>query len=150
MDKTKPWRTEWITPRVTYGNFMSIAAFHTRMAERTGRWRGMVHIADAEPRLPSEETIREWDRVGEAIPVLRAIRRYQKISRDPRSEAKIYWDAKEAFEEFLHTMHEAAAQGHFDDFNYDPATNNFLFRGLNKKGQLVVSVIDQQRIPRRG
>ena len=130
---------EWVEPRVTFGTYGSIALFHYSIVERKPNFDKRKSVYEIEPTLPSEEVFKS-DTFGEAIPVLRSIRKYKQQSDDSRCEAHIYWDVKECLDEFRHQIYMASIQGHFDDFIFDPGSNNFLFIDLDEVGSQLLQL----------
>lgn len=148
-------RDSWVEPRITEGNFSRLGGINLDDAELAGRRRGLtvaqmqgLPAHELAPNLPTPAELRHIDPFSPMDAIAEEIRRYKtENKKDERSEARIYWDLHEAFNQFRTLIRDANYAGAFKDFEYDPGSNNFLFRGIDRRGRLLVSVIDQS--PRR-
>lgn len=142
---------EWVTPRITLGNLGRVVDLHTYAAETRARKTGFalrmgMHYVDVHPTLPRRLMLREPEsrfvlREAQSFLATKAGKKFRKSNRP----AMLLWNAHDgvnACASQLYLLSRKFSEA-FHGFDIDTASNNFLFRGFNERGEPVVSIIDQ-------
>ncbi|MBI5225922.1 hypothetical protein HY994_01635 [Candidatus Micrarchaeota archaeon] len=142
---------EWVAPRVTLGNMGRVVGMHTIAAETRARKTGFqlrsgMHYVDVHPNLPRRLLMSE----PESRFVWRDARRFLRSDSGKKfvktnRPAMLLWKAHEGMKACsgqLYLLSRNFSQA-FHGFDIDTASNNFLFRGFNGRGEPIVSIIDQ-------
>gem|GEM_PF-6057853 len=105
-----------------------------------------MHWVDVHPALPRRFLSREPEsqfvlNEAERFLCTKAGKRFLKAHRP----AMLLWRAKEGISACIRHLHQLSWKlpEVFHGFQIDTASNNFLFRGFNERGEPVVSIIDQ-------
>lgn len=142
---------EWVTPRITLGNQGRVVGMHTYAAETRARKTGLefqmgMHYVEVHPTLPRRLMMRE----PESRFVLREAQRFLATKAGSKfcksnPPARLLWTAHDGVNACVNQLYLLSRRlpEAFHGFDIDTASNNFLFRGFNERGEPIVSIIDQ-------